>query len=121
MLASISSCLRVVDDTVADYFAGGSICASFVVFGALSVLLYKPWRRNVDKKRQIRNQPGELVDEDEADVVNPADDLEGGVVRSYGSVEEEVLPPSELTHGPKHKSAAGDNIDDLQIIQAPKR
>ncbi|KAL1650893.1 hypothetical protein SLS58_001012 [Diplodia intermedia] len=31
---------------------GGSICGSFLVFGALSVLLYKPWRRRVDAKRE---------------------------------------------------------------------
>ncbi|MCJ1286336.1 hypothetical protein MMC26_005681 [Xylographa opegraphella] len=30
---------------------GGGICASFVVFGALSVLLYKPWRRHIDRQR----------------------------------------------------------------------
>ncbi|PPJ55554.1 hypothetical protein CBER1_05372 [Cercospora berteroae] len=30
---------------------GGGICGSFVVFGLLSVLLYKPWRRSVDRKR----------------------------------------------------------------------
>ncbi|KAF2808861.1 NicO-domain-containing protein, partial [Mytilinidion resinicola] len=30
---------------------GGVICGSFVVFGGLSVLLYKPWRRRVDRKR----------------------------------------------------------------------
>ncbi|KAH6625795.1 high-affinity nickel-transport protein-domain-containing protein [Boeremia exigua] len=30
---------------------GGAICGAFVVFGGLSVLLYKPWRRRVDKKR----------------------------------------------------------------------
>ncbi|CAK1364823.1 High-affinity nickel transport protein nic1 [Cercospora beticola] len=30
---------------------GGAICGSFVVFGLLSVLLYKPWRRSVDRKR----------------------------------------------------------------------
>lgn len=32
---------------------GGSICGSFVVFGGLSVLLYKPWRRRVDAKRSL--------------------------------------------------------------------
>lgn len=33
-----------------DYYdvIGASICASFIVFGGLSVLLYKPWRRYVD-------------------------------------------------------------------------
>ncbi|KAF2162945.1 hypothetical protein M409DRAFT_68887 [Zasmidium cellare ATCC 36951] len=32
---------------------GGSICGSFVVFGGLSVLLYKPWRRRIDAKRAL--------------------------------------------------------------------
>ncbi|KAK4945702.1 hypothetical protein LTR10_015050 [Elasticomyces elasticus] len=31
---------------------GGSICASFVVFGGISVLCYKPWGRWVDRERQ---------------------------------------------------------------------
>jgi len=30
---------------------GGAICGAFVVFGGISVILYKPWRRRVDKKR----------------------------------------------------------------------
>ena len=30
---------------------GGSICASFIVFGLLAVICYKPWRRRVDQKR----------------------------------------------------------------------
>ncbi|KAH9840555.1 high-affinity nickel-transport protein-domain-containing protein [Rhodofomes roseus] len=32
---------------------GGAICGSFIVFGTLSVLLYKPWRRRIDKQRDI--------------------------------------------------------------------
>ncbi|MCJ1390126.1 hypothetical protein MMC18_002984 [Xylographa bjoerkii] len=35
---------------------GGGICASFVVFGALSVLLYKPWRRRIDRRKSARRQ-----------------------------------------------------------------
>jgi hypothetical protein len=38
---------------------GGAICASFVVFGALSVLVYRPWRRRVDRYRGVVTQPGE--------------------------------------------------------------
>jgi high-affinity nickel-transport protein len=34
--------------------SGGAICGTFVVFGGLSVILYKPWRRRIDKKR-VRN------------------------------------------------------------------
>jgi high-affinity nickel-transport protein len=31
---------------------GGGICASFVVFGGLSVLCYKPWRRRIEKAKK---------------------------------------------------------------------
>lgn len=31
--------------------SGGAICGTFIVFGGLSVLLYKPWRRRIDRKR----------------------------------------------------------------------
>lgn len=30
---------------------GGAVCGSFIVFGVLAVLLYKPWRRRVDQYR----------------------------------------------------------------------
>lgn len=30
---------------------GGGICGSFIIFGALAVVLYKPWRRRIDRKR----------------------------------------------------------------------
>jgi high-affinity nickel-transport protein len=30
---------------------GGAICGSFLIFGALSVLLYQPWRRRIDRTR----------------------------------------------------------------------
>lgn len=35
-----------------DYYdaIGGGICGCFIVFGGLSVLLYKPWRRWMDQK-----------------------------------------------------------------------
>lgn len=35
---------------------GGAICGSFVLFGGLSVLLYKPWRRRIDHRRGQRAQ-----------------------------------------------------------------
>ncbi|KAF2107214.1 high-affinity nickel-transport protein-domain-containing protein [Lophiotrema nucula] len=34
---------------------GGAICGTFIIGGALSVVLYKPWRRRIDKKR-MQNQ-----------------------------------------------------------------
>lgn len=39
---------------------GGSICGAFVVFGIVSVLLYKPWRRRVNRWRMLHVQPGEV-------------------------------------------------------------
>jgi high-affinity nickel-transport protein len=31
---------------------GGAICGAFIVFGAVSVVLYKPWRRSVERNRR---------------------------------------------------------------------
>lgn len=36
---------------MANVWLGGSICGAFVFFGILSVVLYKPWRRQVDRRR----------------------------------------------------------------------
>ncbi len=41
-------------NAVGDHFdiIGGAICGAFVVFGALSVVLYGPWRRRYDPRRR---------------------------------------------------------------------
>ncbi|KAL9009617.1 MAG: hypothetical protein Q9173_005371 [Seirophora scorigena] len=39
---------------------GGAICGSFVVFGAFSMLLYKPWRRWFDEQRSTHVQHYQL-------------------------------------------------------------
>jgi high-affinity nickel-transport protein len=43
-------------DAVGDHYSeiGGAICGAFVVFGGLSVILYKPWRRRVDRRYAAR-------------------------------------------------------------------
>jgi high-affinity nickel-transport protein len=38
---------------------GGAICGSFVLFGLASVILYRPWRRRVDRKRRRAPIEGE--------------------------------------------------------------
>lgn len=48
---------------------GGAICCSFIGFGALSVLMYKPWRRRIDRTRQILQQPQQLQKEVEVATV----------------------------------------------------
>ena len=35
---------------------GGAICGSFIVFGGVSVLVYRPWRRRIEERRQTRYQ-----------------------------------------------------------------
>ena len=45
---------------MADEATGGAICGSFVVLGGSSVLLYKPWRRRIDRKRERGLQPEHL-------------------------------------------------------------
>ena len=54
-------------------FEGGGICGSFVVFGTLSVLLYKPWRRWIDRRRQIRYQPQQLQEDEELGTITETD------------------------------------------------
>ena len=37
---------------------GGAICASFIVFGGVSVMCYGPWRRRVERRRASMRGPG---------------------------------------------------------------
>ncbi|WPH03133.1 NicO-domain-containing protein [Acrodontium crateriforme] len=46
---------------------GGGICGSFIVFGLLSVVLYKPWRRRIDKRRSLMASNMDADETDEAD------------------------------------------------------
>jgi high-affinity nickel-transport protein len=54
--------------------SGGAICGTFVVFGGLSVILYKPWRRRIDKKR-VRNAHFEPLPQDLVATPRDADEL----------------------------------------------
>jgi high-affinity nickel-transport protein len=42
-------------NSIGDHFdvIGGGICGAFVVFGAASVLLYKPWSRRYDRRSHV--------------------------------------------------------------------
>ncbi|KAF2196876.1 NicO-domain-containing protein [Delitschia confertaspora ATCC 74209] len=65
---------------------GGAICASFLVFGGLSVLLYKPWRRRVDRKREQRHRNSQFLalpqetDVDEGSMIAESEDRSSGPV-----------------------------------------
>jgi nickel/cobalt transporter (NiCoT) family protein len=50
-------------NAVGDNFdiVGGAICGSFVGFGILSVIMYRPWRQRVDRRRQRANIEGEEI------------------------------------------------------------
>lgn len=49
-------------ETAGEYYEviGGAICGSFVLFGGISVLCYKPWRRWVDRERARLREEREL-------------------------------------------------------------
>lgn len=51
---------------------GGAICGSFVVFGVISAILYRPWRRRVDAKRNALVGPS-----DESDLETRDNNTEG--------------------------------------------
>lgn len=42
---------------------GGSICGLFLVVGLGSVLIYKPWRRRMDRRGLLASSPGEGLEE----------------------------------------------------------
>ncbi|KAL2005438.1 hypothetical protein VTN00DRAFT_2649 [Thermoascus crustaceus] len=52
-------------ETAGEYYdvIGGSICGCFIIVGILSVFLYRPWRRWVDKK--YGRDSGRVLDEEE--------------------------------------------------------
>ncbi|KAF1997091.1 high affinity nickel transport protein nic1 [Amniculicola lignicola CBS 123094] len=51
---------------------GGAICGCFIVFGGLSVLIYKPWRRHIDKRRMRNAQFLPLPQSMGSDIEAPA-------------------------------------------------
>ncbi|KAH0538131.1 hypothetical protein FGG08_005239 [Glutinoglossum americanum] len=80
---------------------GGAICGSFILFGGLSVLLYRPWRRYVDRTRRIEIQSESLGGEDgEEHPPHPisAQEIFEGTTQGIG--------PSEETHIPKSLARA---------------
>ncbi|KAL1305861.1 hypothetical protein AAFC00_004013 [Neodothiora populina] len=75
---------------------GGAVCGSFVVFGLLGVVCYKPWRKRVDARRAALTQPvdgnDEVIvtsDDDRAVDEQPEDGLVELVQESTSSVEPE--------------------------------
>ncbi len=54
---------------VEDYYdvIGAVICASFVVFGGLSILLYRPWRRWAERKWGVSERSVEAGIEEAAE------------------------------------------------------
>lgn len=71
-------------DKIGDHYdvIGGAICGAFVVTGLVSVLVYKPWRRWVEKGRGAEKGDVEMVGLDD-----------GGMKRDAG--EEKVVGVAE--------------------------
>jgi nickel/cobalt transporter (NiCoT) family protein len=70
---------------------GGAICASFLVVGGISVACYKPWRKDVEKKRARMRAEHER--EDRMEVVH-GEAVEAVVGRGGAEVEEEGIDES---------------------------
>ncbi|TLD20976.1 high-affinity nickel transport protein [Venturia nashicola] len=70
-------------DTLGERYdiVGGSICGAFLFFGVLSVLLYRPWRRQVDRRRAHLVE----IDESPATAVAGPDIIAG---TNSGAIEE---------------------------------
>ncbi|KAF1834923.1 NicO-domain-containing protein [Decorospora gaudefroyi] len=85
---------------------GGAICGTFVIFGGLSVLLYKPWRRRIDKKR-VNNAHFEPLSQD-LNTAIPVDEEQRNTPESNGTYSKDVsvnVEPLEVTDiaGPAHR------------------
>lgn len=88
---------------------GGAICGSFVFFGVLSFVLYKPWRRRVDAKRDRLRRAADIdgleqqtLDdgvetggfERNVDLEDGRGDCRHGVPETIGSIEESNAGPA---------------------------
>lgn len=63
---------------------GGAICASFIVFGGISVICYRPWKRWVQRKRALLRAQGDLYYPDAAASGPPyRDDVGDGELDDY--------------------------------------
>lgn len=71
-------------NVVGDHFdvIGGGICGAFIIFGVLSVILYKPWRRKFGRHQggvmSLDNTADCMIDNDRIETVKPVKDLESG-------------------------------------------
>lgn len=76
-----------------DYYdaIGGGICGCFIIFGGLSVVVYKPWRRWMDR----RHGRSAVADEDryQDEALEPEEDIAG----AGSTVEEDGLYEREQT------------------------
>ncbi|TKA74103.1 hypothetical protein B0A49_03971 [Cryomyces minteri] len=77
---------------------GGAVCGSFVVFGGLGVLIYKPWRRRFDLQRRQRSFVSEAQEEISTNML--ADGLVStrhGTVKAVGNeIESDTVAKGEI-------------------------
>src|ERR1700733_1378326 len=75
-------------DVAEDHFdiIGGGICGAFVVFGLISVMVYKPWRRWIEKNRMGKVR---VVYTEELEVIQRAE--EGKIDGTVGEREDYTL------------------------------
>ena len=67
------------------------------------MLLYKPWRRRIDQRRQIRHQPQQLQDDEETGTVVDNEAATGGKdVRRHE--EDSIIGDQASRRSPTHEA-----------------
>ena len=84
---------------------GGAICCSFVVFGAASVLIYKPWRRRVDRRRQAQH-PSQRQQLQQYEELNP-------VVEMKEFSDYRVIQPGPAAYDPEGQGSTSIRNDQI--------
>ena len=73
------------------------------------MLVYKPWRRRIDQKRQVRHQPQQLQDDEETGTVVVNELATGGKdVRRHE--EESIIEDQSSRRSPIHEAEPQRNI-----------
>ncbi|GAB7348791.1 hypothetical protein MBLNU459_g7513t1 [Dothideomycetes sp. NU459] len=75
---------------------GGAVCGSFIVFGLLAMVIYKPWRRRVDVKRNALRVVVDDVDEENIAIQDVHFETMGGIQHGEPEIIGEAVPSYSL-------------------------
>jgi nickel/cobalt transporter (NiCoT) family protein len=88
---------------------GGAICGSFIVFGVLSVLCYRPWRRIVNIRRETLRRERRSDEDDDNLERSEGQDVEAARREEEGIIEE--LVDTEQYQAKSHGGRDGKTLE----------